>query len=297
MPRSSSDLPDRMGEHAWTAEQLAGELNLSPPHLFRFLRGLVTLGICQELPDGSFALAPGGWSLRSGSQSRLDKKVQIVVEQHWQPWSDLLSCLKTGQPAFDHVFGMSVMRMAEPAQGARRSVRILLDRGDVRSGRPDRRGFRVRLKRGERGRNRRRRGGMLAALLIAYPCLDGALFDRPHVIEMAKLFLHAFDAFRLTERIEFVPGDLFAVIPIEADLYLLKDVLQQWPDQAALAILTNCRNAMSGGARLAIIERLMPERASDDPSAVMVDLHMMTITGGRARSLAAFEALLAASRS
>ena len=133
---------------------------------------------------------------------------------------------------------------------------------------------------------------MLAALLIAYPCLDGALFDRPHVIEMAKLFLHAFDAFRLTERIEFVPGDLFAVIPIEADLYLLKDVLQQWPDQAALAILTNCRNAMSGGARLAIIERLMPERASDDPSAVMVDLHMMTITGGRARSLAAFEASL-----
>ena len=49
----------------------------------------------------------------------------------------------------------------------------------------------------------------------------------------------------------------------------------------------------AGGARLAIIERLMPERASDDPSAVMVDLHMMTITGGRARSLAEFEALLA----
>ena len=92
-------LPDRMGEHARTAEQLAGELNLSPPHLFRFLRGLVTLGICQEMPDGSFALAPGGWSLHSGSQSRLDKKVQIVVEQHWQPWSDLLSCLKTGQPS------------------------------------------------------------------------------------------------------------------------------------------------------------------------------------------------------
>jgi len=136
-------------------------------------------------------------------------------------------------------------------------------------------------------------GGLLAALLIAYPRLDGALLDRPHIIEMARAFLRAFDAFRLTERIEFVPGDFFAGIPIEADLYLLKGVLQQWDDQAATAILTNCRNAMSGAARLAIIERLMPARALDDPSAVMVDLHMMTITGGRTRSVAEFEALLA----
>ncbi len=37
----------------------------------------------------------------------------------------------------------------------------------------------------------------------------------------------------------------------------------------------------------------MPERAADDPGAVMVDLHMMTITGGRTRSLADFQALLA----
>ena len=112
-------LPDRMGERALTAKQLAGELGLSAPHLSRFLRGLVTLGICKELPDGTFALAPGGWSLRSDSHSRLDKKVQIVVEQYWRPWADLVSCLKTGKPAFDHVFGMSVgeWRERNPAQG------------------------------------------------------------------------------------------------------------------------------------------------------------------------------------
>jgi hypothetical protein len=37
----------------------------------------------------------------------------------------------------------------------------------------------------------------------------------------------------------------------------------------------------------------MPERATDDPAAVMLDLHMMAITGGRARRLAEMEALLA----
>jgi hypothetical protein len=49
---------------------------------------------------------------------------------------------------------------------------------------------------------------------------------------------------------------------------------------------------MPAGARLAIIEQLLPERAADGPAAIMLDLHMMTITGGRARSLAEFEALL-----
>src|SRR5512135_2530799 len=112
-------LPDRMGERALTAEQLATELGLSAPHLLRFLRGLTTLGICKELPDSTFALAPGGWSLRSDSHSRLNKKVQIVVEQYWRPWADLVPCLKTGKPAFDHVFGLSVgeWRERNPAQG------------------------------------------------------------------------------------------------------------------------------------------------------------------------------------
>ena len=286
-------LPDRMGERAWTAEQLAGELGLSPPHLFRFLRALVTLGICQELPDGGFTLAAGGWSLRSDSHSRLAKKVQIVVEQYWQPWSDLISCLKTGQPSFEQVFGASVWdwRSRHPEQGALFESYLTGETFDQAG--PIVEVFEFAAGVASVADIGGGCGGLLAALLIAYPRLDGALLDRPHIIEMARAFLRAFDAFRLTERIEFVPGDFSAGIPIEADLYLLKGVLQQWDDQAATAILTNCRNAMSGAARLAVIERLMPARAEDDPSAVMVDLHMMTITGGRTRSVAEFESLLA----
>ena len=86
--------------------------------------------------------------------------------------------------------------------------------------------------------------------------------------------------------------EIFAAIPVRADLYLLKGVLQQWDDDAAATILRNCRDAMPEGAKLVVIERLLPERASDDPAAIMLDLHMMAITGGRARSLADFERLL-----
>ncbi|MEZ0281919.1 methyltransferase, partial [Methyloceanibacter sp.] len=90
----------------------------------------------------------------------------------------------------------------------------------------------------------------------------------------------------------FVGGDFIAEIPVEADLYVLKSVLQHWDDLGARAILESCREAMPARAKLAIIERLLPEAASGDPGAVMLDLHMMVITGGRARTLQEVEWLL-----
>ena len=73
---------------------------------------------------------------------------------------------------------------------------------------------------------------------------------------------------------------------------MLNRVLQNWDDAEASAILTNCRKVMPDGAKLLIIEHLLPERAADDASAIMLDLHMMAITGGRVRNPAEFEALL-----
>jgi hypothetical protein len=288
------DLPDKMGGRAWTAEQLAGTLGISTPHLFRFLRGLVTIGICEELADGKFKLTPGGELLRSDSLSlsRLDKKVQIVVEQYWRPWADLVSSLKTGKPAFDQVFGMSVVdwRKSHPEQGEMFESYLAAQTFDPAASI---------IEALEAAAGARRVadigggcGALLIPLLIAFPHLTGALFDKPHMIEMAKPFLQVFDQFRLSERVELVAGDVFAEIPIEADLYLLKGVLQQLDDGDAVAILRNCRNAMPEQARLAIIERPMPERAADDPASIMADLHMMTITGGRTRSATEFAALL-----
>ncbi len=53
---------------------------------------------------------------------------------------------------------------------------------------------------------------------------------------------------------------------------------------------------MSDSARLFIIERLLPERSSDDPAAAMIDMHMMVINGGKCRSLTELDALLTAAR-
>jgi len=281
-------LPDRMGKRRWAPEQLAHELRLSAPHLHRVLRGLCTIGLCEERPNASFALTPFGQSLASGSHSRLAEKVQIVVGQYWQPWAKLVASLETGKPAFEHVFGMSVgdWRRAHAEQGAlfdsyvaketlAQAVPIIeaLDFSGAGTVADISGGY----------------GGLLAAILQAHPHLAGILFERPHTIEAARSFLQSQG---VADRVRLVGGNLLAGIPIQADLYLLKGVLQQWDDAEARAILRNCRAAMPDGARLIIIELLLPERAADDPAAIMLDLHMMTITGGRARSLAQFEALL-----
>jgi O-methyltransferase domain len=281
-------LPDRMGGRNWTAERLAAELEASPPHLYRFLRALATLGVCTERPDGTFALTPAGQSLAADAPSPLAAKASIVVAQYWRPWADLLHSLRTGEPAFQHVFGATVRdwRRVNAAQGALFETYLakttlaqadpivaVLDLSEVKTVAAIGGGH----------------GGTLAALLRAHPRLAGILFDQPHIVAGAEAFLQSQG---VAGRMRCVGGDILRAIPVAADLYLLAGVLQQWDDEAAAAILRNCRAAMPPDARLLIVERLLPERASDDPTAIMLDLHMMAITGGRGRSLAAFAALL-----
>jgi hypothetical protein len=270
-------LPDKLATGPATAEQLAAALGLSAPHLHRFMRGLCAIGMCEERPGGTFALTTGGQSLRPDSPSRLAEKIQIVVGQYWRPWAELIATLETGKPAFDKVFGMSVSewRAANAAQGALfdsylaretsgqlASIIAAIDLSGV---------------------------GTVAVLPVRYRP-DGVPFDRSYMVDMSQPYLPLLKA---VKRVEFVAGDILDEIPVEADLYLLNGVLRQWDDDDARTILRNCRNTMTDGARLVIVERLMPERATDDPAAIMLDLHMMAITGGRARSLAEFKVLLA----
>jgi SAM-dependent methyltransferase len=281
-------LPDKMGDRSWTTDDLALALKVSAPHLDRLLRGLVTKGICAERDDGSFALGPLGASLRGDSPSRLAGKVTIVVEQYWLPWAELLHTVRNGEPAFEHVFGTDVWAwrnenfkggdafaayLAGETFGAATPIVEALDLSGVGTVADIGGGY----------------GGLLAAILKAYPDQSGILFDLPETLIGAKKFLKAHG---VDKRVTLAGGDFLAEVPVEADLYVLKSVLQHWDDAAVRAILESCREAMPAQAQLAIIEPLLPDHANDAPSAVMFDLHMMIITGGRVRTADDFKRLL-----
>jgi predicted O-methyltransferase YrrM len=132
---------------------------------------------------------------------------------------------------------------------------------------------------------------MLAAILAAAPRLRGTLLDVEPVVKRARQTLKAAD---LSDRCEFLAGDFFITVPEGGDAYLLSRIVHDWDDEAALAILRRCRNAMRPGSTLLLVEVVLPERASNASDAIRMDLHMLTLLGGRERTATEFERLLAA---
>ena len=90
-------------------------------------------------------------------------------------------------------------------------------------------------------------------------------------------------------------GDFFESVPPGGDGYLLKSILHDWDDERSGVILRHCRAAMSIGARLWLIEQVMPTHMSAGPrNGAVQDLNMLVMLGGRERTAAEFGALLEA---
>ncbi len=60
-------------------------------------------------------------------------------------------------------------------------------------------------------------------------------------------------------------GDFFVAVPSGADAYLVSRVIHDWDDADARRVLATCRAAMSDGARLLLVEAIVPERAPGRP--------------------------------
>jgi hypothetical protein len=88
-----------------------------------------------------------------------------------------------------------------------------------------------------------------------------------------------------------VGGSFFEEVPQGGDAYALKSVLLDWEDGEAAAILRVCRNAMTPGARLLVIERIVGA-PNEDPRTKFSDLNMLVAPGGRERTIEECRALL-----
>jgi len=128
------------------------------------------------------------------------------------------------------------------------------------------------------------RGHLLRAVLDTVPSADGVLFDLPDVIQTLDV-----DRDRLTAR----AGDFFVDPLPTADAYLLMEVIHDWPDAEAAAILTAVRRAASPGARVLIIENVL-EDTSPDQRGHTLDVVMLACTGGRERTGTQLDGLLKA---
>ncbi len=115
--------------------------------------------------------------------------------------------------------------------------------------------------------------------------------DTPAVAAAAGPALRAAGA---ADRCEVVGGDFFAGVPEGADRYLLANVLHDWDDDRSAALLARCGRAMAGGGKVLIVERLIPDDPEQAVAALLSDINMLVVTGGRERTNAEYGELLAA---
>ena len=139
-------------------------------------------------------------------------------------------------------------------------------------------------------------GSKLAGILSRYPAMRGLLFDLPHVVERARPLL---EAAGLLERCEIQGGDFFESAPAGADAYVLGHIIHDWDDAKAGRILDSLRRAISSGARLLLVEYVIPDLdavASGNGGwlSKWLDLHMMVAAGGLERTEAEYRRLFAA---
>jgi hypothetical protein len=132
-------------------------------------------------------------------------------------------------------------------------------------------------------------GALLAAILVANPSVRGILFDRPDVVRSAGALL---ERAAVADRCEIASGSFFEGVPAGADCCLLKGVIHDWDDEAAIEILSACREAMGDGGKLLVVERVVRPGNEPDP-AKFSDLNMLIILGGRERTAEDFERLYA----
>jgi hypothetical protein len=100
----------------------------------------------------------------------------------------------------------------------------------------------------------------------------------------------------VADRFEFVAGSFFEALPSGADAIIMKSVIHDWNDERCIRILWNCRRVLQRGARLIVIDRVVPEKLEpniDSRSVVMSDLNMLSGIGGCERTGSEFRGLLA----
>jgi predicted transcriptional regulator len=283
-------IADLLSQGPLGCDALATATATHAPSLQRVMRLLVSAGVLTEDQNGMFELTPLGECLRSKAPNSMHATALLFGGMAQEAWCGLLHSVRTGEPAFQQVFGMDTFaymkRNPEEAENfdkamANFSAQIATAIAAVY---PFSR-FRTVVDVG--GGN----GVLLAGILRVHPTLRGILFEQPEVAERAKIEIARIG---VQDRCEVVGGNFFQEVPTGADAYILKHVIHDWSDERAVEILKNCRRAICPSGKLLMVEGIYPLRIDTSDASVGAasnDVNMLVCTGGRQRSEQDFRAL------
>lgn len=131
-----------------------------------------------------------------------------------------------------------------------------------------------------------------AVLASKFPNLKIVVQDLP---EVAPVFEKEFPS-DLKSHVSFRTHNMFDPQPVEADIYMLKWVLHDWPDAESVKILQALRPALKPGARIIFIDYVGKQEPSDEelPRSIQgfgtaTDLRMMALFNAKERPVEAWK--------
>lgn len=255
--------------------------------LLRVLRALAAFGIFRIGADGSVAHSPRSVLLRTDEPNSFHYGAKFwTAPGSWKAWGALDAALVGDIP---HQIAWNTSRfqyLREHPEEARNFDAFMANVPDHRhqavAASYDFSGAALITDIG--GGN----GEALRRILSRFPGPRGLVFDRDDVIAAIPP-----DA-RSGGRIDVLGGSFFDHVPEGADIYLLVRVLHDWSDDDCIRILRNCRTAMTGSARLLIVEQILePDPTLGRPAGYLIDTQMMAMFGtARERTESEFGELL-----
>jgi len=288
------NIADTLVDGPKTAQEIAEKLTLNRDAVLRLLRMLAGHGVFNQNDDGSFALNDLSKLLTTSHPHSLHGFLLHEDEARWQAYGSMTYTLKTGKPAFNHLFGEGYFDYI--ARDKKRSEQF--DRGMATLSEAENKqiahavNFLPYHRIVDVGGGV---GGLLAAIMHKNPDIHAVLYELPHLQPLAEKYIFERG---LGNRIEIATGSFLETVVSGGDLYILKRILHDWNDEICLKILRNCHKAMDHYARLVVRSFDKSFKANEGKQYDIskdIDIIMMVIFGGKERTQKDFEKLFEAS--
>jgi hypothetical protein len=273
---------DAVGEKPVPVSELAKATGTNADALARVLRLLAADGVF-ELSGETVSHSAASRLLRSDHPQSMRSLVRMLGQGViWKVTEHLKDSLRSGEPAAGRVLPEGIWaHLAKNEEDARifDAAMTAKAHGHIAGilGAYDFRQFKTIADIGGGA------GHLLRAVLDKAPQAQGVLFDQPHVVAKAPVA----GSPRLTVK----GGDFFKDALPAADGYLIMEVIHDWPDAESVSILSAIRRAAPKGAKLLLIEQIVPDTPGPDWSKAL-DVLMLVLLGGKQRTIAEYRGLL-----
>jgi hypothetical protein len=279
-------ISDALVEGPRTVAELADTTATDPDTLRRLLRALATVGVYDVAPGDAYANNALSEGLRSDVPGTLRPLARTLSSPElWAAWGHLGHSVRTGENAFEAMHGVDVWthRQARPDQNEIFNDNMTALTSTVAAAVAEAYDFSGFSHVVDVGGGQ---GILLEAVLSRHPRVSGTVFDRDHVVATEPI-----DP-ALAPRWSAACGSFFDAVP-DADAYLLKSILHDWPDDRCVDILRTCRRSLAPDGVVLVVETLLG-RPGFEVHAAFSDLNMLVMPGGRERTEQQYAALFAA---